>query len=84
MIGEYRKLTFTDGFAELAKQRIREALAEKETANHLLHQQLPTTLQECDSKEENLLDLAADGTLAKDKIRTRLTAIERQRDRVRE
>ncbi|TDU29311.1 recombinase family protein [Arthrobacter sp. JUb115] len=83
MFGEYRKLTFTEDFVQLAKRRIREALDEKETANRLLRQQLTATLQECDSKEENLLDLAADGLLAKDKIRTRLTAIERQRDRVR-
>jgi hypothetical protein len=42
----------------------------------------PKTLKECDSKEENLLDLGADGSVAKEKLRTRLTEIMRQRTRV--
>ncbi len=84
MIREYGKLRFTPDFIDLARTRIREALREKETANLLLQKQLAATLQDCDAKEENLLDLAADGTITKDRIRTRLTDIERQRTRVRE
>lgn len=84
VITEYGKLQFTPDFIDLARTRIREALREKEAANLLLKKQLAATLKECDSKEENLLDLAADGTIAKEKIRTRLTDIERQRTRVRE
>lgn len=84
VIKEYAKIQLAPDFLEDARKSIREALKAKEVANQLLRQQLASTLQECDSKEENLLDLAADGTLAKDKIRTRLTEIERQRTRIRE
>ncbi|NJC22162.1 putative nuclease with TOPRIM domain [Arthrobacter pigmenti] len=84
VIREYGKLQFTPDFLDLARTRIREALREKEAANLLLQKQLAATLKECASKEENLLDLAADGTIAKEKIRIRLTDIERQRTRVRD
>lgn len=66
------------------RSSIREALREEEAANLLLQKQLAATLKECDSKEANLLDFAADGTITKEEIRTRLTDIERQRTRVRE
>lgn len=84
MIAHYRRIQFSAEFIEVARTRIREALREKEAANLLLQHQLAATLQDCDSKEENLLGLAPDGILPKDKIRTRLTEIDRQRRRIKE
>lgn len=49
------------------------------TASALLHDQITAELAMLDGKEENLLDLAADGELPQGKIKTRLRDIKRRR-----
>lgn len=44
------------------------ALADTEAAQRLLRKQLEDQLITLDTKEENLLDLASDGTLPQDKV----------------
>jgi hypothetical protein len=65
------------------RQTIRETLDEQERSTRLMQKRLTTELQRLDKQEENLLDLAADGGLAADKIKVRLGAIQRQRDKLR-
>ena len=60
------------------------ALGDEEAASRLLKQQLTTELRGLDAKEENLLDLAADGTLPQTKIKAKLHDIERQRRHLRD
>lgn len=44
-----------------------------------MHKQLSGQLAELDTQEENLIDLAADGTLPQTKVKAKLRDIERQR-----
>ncbi|GAB2960534.1 hypothetical protein LWP59_05540 [Amycolatopsis acidiphila] len=59
-------------------------IAEDKTATRLLHRQLTSELQALDAREENLIDLAADGTLPQAKIKAKLREIEHQRQRLSE
>jgi site-specific DNA recombinase len=59
-----------------------ETLADEERSARLLHGQLAQTLAALERKEENLLDLVAEGELVASKIRTRLSAIAAERGRL--
>ena len=54
-------------------------LAEMQTSTRLLHEQLTAELAKLDRQEENLLDLAADGSLDTAKVRSRITRLQAQR-----
>jgi site-specific DNA recombinase len=71
--------TLPEGFAARVRELLRATLDETNTSARLLHDQLTTELARIDRQEEHLLDLAADATLATDKVRTRLTRLQVQR-----
>jgi hypothetical protein len=79
----YRSLAFTPEFITGMRQAIRGTLADSESAQRLQHQQLRDQLAKLSANEDNLLDLAADGTLPQVKIRSRLREIEQQRVKLR-
>lgn len=79
---QYARIQLSPAFVQTARTAIRTALDKKAVADRQLQAQLKETLAVLSAKEENLLDLAADGTIARAKVRTRLTDIERQRERV--
>jgi site-specific DNA recombinase len=72
-------MRFTPEFIATVRRNLRETLADTQHATHLLRTQLRQQLAKLDVQEENLLDLAADGTTAKTKIRQRLHDIEGRR-----
>lgn len=78
----YATVRFTSEFTTAVRADLAAMLDEQQTATKLLHAQLTRQLRELDTKETNLVDLAADGTLPQDKIRTRLREIARQRERI--
>jgi len=80
----YGTLQLDPEFADRVREALYDALADQEGAAKLLHRQLTNQLLKLDRQEENLLDLAADGSLAKDKIRTRLTRVQRDRSKLQE
>ena len=57
---------------------------EQEAAARLLHKQISGQLRELDTKEENLIDLAADGTLPQTKVKAKLRDIATERRRLTE
>jgi site-specific DNA recombinase len=68
-----------EGFITRVRQNLQAALDETNLSARLRHEQLTTELGKIDKQEEHLLDLAADATLATDKVRTRLTRLQAQR-----
>lgn len=75
----YATVRFSPQFIADIRSHIADAIGEEATAIRLLHQQLTTELQALDTREENLIELAADGTVPPAKIKTKLREIERQR-----
>jgi site-specific DNA recombinase len=75
----YARVRFSAGFIADVRAHLEEAIGNEEASARLLHQQLTTELRSLDGREENLLDLTADGALAQAKIKAKLYDIERQR-----
>ena len=69
-------------FSARVRRNLQTVLHETSTSLRLLHEQLAGELRSIDRQEENLLDLAADGSLATDKVRTRLTRLQTQRKKI--
>ncbi|KRC42718.1 hypothetical protein ASE15_01440 [Oerskovia sp. Root22] len=62
--GVYRHLAFAPEFFEVMRAGMRETLDDLQSAERLAARQLAEQLEALDTQEENLVDLAADGTLA--------------------
>ena len=80
----YKTIRFTPAFVAAMRAGMESALADTETAQRLLRKNLEDQLVSLETKEENLLDFAADGTLPQSKIRVRLTDIGQQRQKLRD
>ncbi len=80
----YARVRFSPTFIADIRTHIAETIGKEEAAARLLHQQLTTQLRALDTGEENLLELAADGTLPQAKIKAKLRDIERQRQHLKE
>jgi site-specific DNA recombinase len=78
----YKTIQFRPEFVAAIRARIEDALSDSEAAQQLLRKQLQDQIKALDVQEENLLDLAADGSLPQEKIRQRLRAIARDRERL--
>jgi site-specific DNA recombinase len=75
----YAHVRFSAGFIADVRAHLKEAIGNEGASAQLLHQQLTTELRALDGREENLIDLAADGALPQAKIKAKLHDIERQR-----
>ncbi len=80
----YATIRFSRTFVADVRAHIGEVIGEEEAAARLLHQQLTNELRALDAREDNLIDLAADGTIPQAKIKAKLREIERQRHRLTE
>jgi site-specific DNA recombinase len=78
----YATIRFSPAFITMMETGLAATLEEQQSAGIQLRQQLTKQLRELDTKETNLIDLAADGTLPQAKIRERLHEITRQRERL--
>ncbi len=76
-------LMLPKGFADRVRSKLDETLADEERGSRLLQQAVSSRLAALDVKEENLLDLASDAALPKDKLRSRLTKLGDERDQLR-
>lgn len=61
----YAAIGFSPAFIETVRAHIVEAIGEQEAAAYLLHRQLTSELRPLDTREDNLIHLAADGTVSK-------------------
>ncbi len=78
----YATLRLPDDFRASVRRLLDETLADEQSSVRTMHATLAARLAELDAKEERLLDLAGDGTLAQAKIKARLRAIESDRAHV--
>lgn len=76
----YAHVRFTPEFVASLRADLAAMFDEQQTTTKLLSAQLTKQLRALDTKETNLIDLAADGTLPQEKIRARLHEITRQRE----
>jgi site-specific DNA recombinase len=76
------RLDIGEDFTRELKQRLGEAMAEHQQLTHDLHSRLRTQLAKLETREERLIDLAADGQLSRTKIQERSNAIRVERARI--
>ncbi len=75
----YKTLTFRPEFVAVLRTRLEAALADQAGAQRALRQDIGGQLARLATKEENLLDLAADGDMDTGRVRARLRDLTRQR-----
>jgi DNA invertase Pin-like site-specific DNA recombinase len=80
----YAHMRFRPEFIADVGAHIDTVINEQEAAGRLLHKQISGQLKELDTKEENLIDLAADGTLPQTKVKAKLRDIATERRRLTE
>ena len=68
-----------EDFVARVRANLTSVLDELTASLRLVHNQLTAELARLDRQEENLIDLAADGTETTDRIRTRLTRLQAER-----
>ena len=78
----YANIRFRPEFIADVGAHIDTVINEQEAAARLLHKQIASQLRELDTKEENLIDLAADGTLPQTKVKAKLRDIGTERRRL--
>jgi site-specific DNA recombinase len=78
----YRTIRLPAGTRADLRQQIETTLDDDRATALMMSNQAQRELAKLDVQEENLLDLAADGSVSSGKIRTRLRAIEDRRERL--
>ncbi len=80
VLRRYATLQVPEAFIEQVTTMLKEALDEERRGSHLAAESARARLQALTVKEDNLLDLAADAEIPKDRLRARLAAIRQERD----
>ncbi len=80
----YATVRFPADLADRLRKRMSETMSEEKKATGLLNTQLRTEIDRLNTQEDNLIDLAAEGGLTVDKVKQRLTAVQRKRDQITE
>jgi hypothetical protein len=83
VIDHYATVSFSDEFKTAVRARLDETLAADLGSTQAVRERLAARLAALDTKEDNLLDLASDGELPKEKIKERLIAIRDERESIR-
>ena len=81
---EYANLALPPDFAASVEARVSETMADEQRSTRQLKTNLNAELARLGSAEERLIDLAAEGALPVAKVRSRLTTLQQDRDRVRQ
>jgi hypothetical protein len=80
--GEYANLALPSGFAAGIEARVGETMADEQRSTRQLRSNLNAELARLSSAEERLIDLAAEGALPVAKVRSRLTKLQQDRERI--
>ncbi|GAB3566132.1 hypothetical protein GCM10027445_12430 [Amycolatopsis endophytica] len=80
----YAAIRFSQPFIADMRDQIDAVLGEQEKSARLLRRQITAQLKELDTKEENLIDLAADSALPQTKVKEKLRDIAHERRRLEE
>jgi site-specific DNA recombinase len=83
VLDHYATVAFPDEFKTAVRERLDEALAQDEGATRSIRERLTARLAALEGKEDNLIDLAADGEMPKEKIKTKIAAIRGERESIR-
>jgi site-specific DNA recombinase len=83
VVDHYATVSFSEEFRAAVRARLGEALAQDQGSTKAVRERLAARLAALDTKEDNLLDLATDGELPKEKIKERLIAIRDERHSIR-
>ncbi|MTD57307.1 hypothetical protein [Amycolatopsis pithecellobii] len=75
----YATIRFSQPFITEMRDQVDAVLGEQEKSARLLRKQITAQLKELDTNEENLIDLAADSTLPRAKVKEKLLDIPRKR-----
>lgn len=81
VVDYYITLDFPRDLAERLRDRLNQALERRLDSTVTLRAQLTKHLVELESREDNLLDLAADAAIPRDKLRAKLEAVQTERER---
>jgi len=81
---EYAHLALPADFAAQVEARVRATIADEQRSARLLRTNLNAELARLSTAEERLIDLAAEGTLPVGKVRSRLTKLQQDQERVRD
>jgi site-specific DNA recombinase len=82
VVAFYQRIQLQPEFVELVRKVIHSVVAEEESSKRSRQKQITRELQQLDKKEENLIDLAADGEVVSSKARDRLRQIARRREQL--
>lgn len=83
VLDHYATVSFSEEFKAAVRAGLDEALSHDLGNTQEVRERLEARLMALDTKEDNLLDLAADGDLPKDKIREKLITIRDERAGIR-
>jgi site-specific DNA recombinase len=83
VLDHYATVEFSAEFKAAVRARLDEALAEDLGSTQAVRERLGARLSALDTRESNLLDLAADGEIPKEKIKEKLIAIRDERAGIR-
>ncbi|MGU3500922.1 recombinase family protein [Mycobacterium sp. C31M] len=75
----YATLQLPDNFIHDVHRRLEETVTDSQASTRDLHASLTRRLKQIETKESRLIDLAADGDMPRDKIRTKLNALRVER-----
>jgi hypothetical protein len=75
----YAAIRFSQPFITEMRDQVDAVIGDQEKSARLLRKQITAQLKELDTKEENLIDLAADSTLPRTKVKERLRDIASER-----
>ena len=78
----YAAIRFSQPFITEMRDQVDAVIGDQEKSARLLRKQITAQLKELDTKEENLIDLAADSTLPRTKVKERLRDIASERRRL--
>ncbi len=84
VVRHYSQVGFAPGFAATVREVLNETLGDQARVSKLLKHRLSVQHAKLDRQEENLLDLAAEGSMPKDKLRARLLKIQRDKENIEE
>jgi hypothetical protein len=79
----YALVTLAPDMVAAATHKLREVMGAEEELTEAIRRDLTGRLRKLDANEENLLDLAADGLIRKDKLHARLLAIQAEQEQLR-
>jgi site-specific DNA recombinase len=82
ILEHYKTIQMPTALAGRIKSKLEETLTDEERSSRLLADQYIVEIKALEMHEENLLDLAAQGEMPKDKIRERLAKIAARRNEV--